>query len=155
MNIFRSLLLVFLLIPVIEIYLFIQVGSLIGAGWTIFIIIGTAVLGAYLLRIQGISTFNRVQTTLNRGEIPAIEMVEGLILLIAGALLLTPGFFTDTVGFLLLAPPLRKNLVIWALKNVNIMQTHQQHYTYEGQYHRESDREHIVIEGEYKKEKDD
>jgi len=154
MNIFRSLFLVFLIIPIIEIYLLIQVGSVIGAGWTIFAIIGTAVLGAYLLRMQGISTFNRVQTTLQRGEIPAIEMIEGLILMVAGALLLTPGFFTDTIGFLMLIPPLRKALVIWALKNVNVIQTHQSHHTYDGQYQRETKRDHIVIEGEYKKEKD-
>lgn len=152
MNIFRSLFLVFLIIPVIEIYLLIQVGSVIGAAWTILAIIGTAALGAFLLRMQGVATLNRVQSTLQRGEIPAIEMVEGLILLISGALLLTPGFFTDTIGFLALIPQLRKNFVIWALKNVNVLQT-QQHNTYQGQSYKEH-KEHIVIEGEYKKEKE-
>ena len=154
MNIFRSLFLVFLIIPVIEIYLLIKVGGIIGAAWTILLIIGTAALGAYLLRMQGISTLNRVQSTMQRGEIPAIEMMEGLILLIAGALLLTPGFFTDTIGFLALIPTLRRSFIVWSLKHVNVIQTSQSHqHTYEGQSRRERE-DHIVIEGEYKKEKD-
>lgn len=153
MNIFRSLFLVFLIIPIIEIYLLIKVGGVIGAAWTILLIIGTAVLGAYLLRMQGIATFNRVQSTLQRGEIPAIEMMEGLILLVSGALLLTPGFFTDTLGFLALVPQIRRNFIVWALKHVNVIQATQHNYrTYEGHAHHER-QEHIVIEGEYKKEK--
>ena len=139
----------------IEIYLLIKVGGIIGAAWTIILIIGTAVLGAYLLKRQGIATLNRVQNTMNRGEIPAIEMVEGLILLISGALLLTPGFFTDAIGFLALTPQLRRGFVIWAMKHVNIIQTAQpqQYRTYDGQSRPERD-EQIVIEGEYRKEKE-
>ena len=156
MNIFRSLFLLFLLVPVIEIYLLIQVGSVIGAGWTILAIIGTAVLGAFLLKQQGIATLNRVQSTLQQGEIPAIEMVEGLVLLVSGALLLTPGFFTDTLGFLALIPQLRRSFIIWAMKHVNVIQNVQQqhHYrTYDSSARHERE-EHIVIEGEYKKDKD-
>ena len=102
---------IFLIVPIIEIYLLIQVGQVIGAGWTIFLVIFTAVIGVALLRIQGLSTLNRAQQKLQHNELPAREMLEGLGLVIAGALLLTPGFFTDTIGFLLLFPPTRLWLV--------------------------------------------
>lgn len=154
MNIFRSLFLVFLIIPILEIYLLIKVGGIIGAIPTVFAIVATAAIGAFLIRYQGISTLNRVQNSLQRGEIPAIEMFEGLILLICGALLLTPGFFTDTIGFIALIPAVRRAFIIWALKHSNVIQTMKQsQHTYdsEGFKHHHS-RENIVIEGEYKKE---
>jgi len=102
---------IFLVVPIIEIYLLIQVGQVIGAGWTIFLVIFTAVIGVGLLRIQGLSTLNRAQQKLQRNELPARELLEGMGLVLAGALLLTPGFFTDTIGFLLLFPPMRLWLV--------------------------------------------
>jgi len=118
---FRLLLLLFISVPVIEIYLLIQVGSVIGALPTIGMVIFTAVLGAYLLKQQGLSTIASVQNTVGRGEIPAIELLEGLILIVAGALLLTPGFFTDTIGFILLTPLLRRRMVVWLLSHSNII----------------------------------
>lgn len=154
MNIFRSLFLLFILVPIFEIYLLIKVGGIIGAIPTILAIVVTAALGAFLLRSQGISTFQRVQNTLQQGEIPAIEMFEGLILLVCGALLLTPGFFTDTLGFVALIPSIRRAFVVWVLKHSNIIQTMQQtHKTYDStDFHRQEHRENIVIEGEFKKE---
>ena len=119
---FRLLFLLFLIIPVIEIYLLIQVGSMIGALNTVGLVVGTAILGAYLLKRQGLSTLARVQDTMARGEIPAIEMMEGIILLITGALLLTPGFFTDILGFLGLIPMIRRNFIIWLLKKGSFIQ---------------------------------
>tara|TARA_R110001606_G_scaffold346892_5_gene496050 strand:+ start:10286 stop:10702 length:417 start_codon:yes stop_codon:yes gene_type:complete len=101
----------------IEIYLLIKVGSVIGAGWTVFAVIGTAVLGAGLLRIQGLSTLQRAQISLAKGEVPAVAMLEGVALAVSGVLLLTPGFFTDTLGFLLLIPVLRQSLIKRILKN--------------------------------------
>ena len=153
MNPLKILLVLFIAIPVIEIYLLIKVGSVIGAIPTILMIIGTAILGATLLRMQGISTYQRVQNTMARGEIPAIEMLEGLILLVSGALLLTPGFFTDAIGFIALIPPLRRTFIIWALKHSNIVQTSSQfsQHTYDGTAYKEEEG-HIVIEGKYKKE---
>ena len=115
MNPFLILLIVFLLVPLVEIYLLIKVGAIIGAFPTIFMVVFTAVLGAWLLRIQGFSTLARVRSTLEQGGIPAIEMVEGAVLLLAGALLLTPGFFTDTIGFLCLIPSLRRAVIRFAL----------------------------------------
>ncbi|GAB4289926.1 MAG: FxsA family protein [Methylophaga sp.] len=114
---FRFLFLLFLLVPLIEIYFLIQVGKVIGAGWTVFLVVGTAVLGAFLLRLQGFSTLQRAQTVMASGQIPAVEMLEGLTLLISGALLLTPGFVTDALGFMLLIPPVRQGLIRQMLKN--------------------------------------
>jgi UPF0716 protein FxsA len=105
---------IFLVVPIIEIYLLIQVGQVIGAGWTIFLVVFTAVIGVWLLRIQGLSTLMRAQQKMQQGQLPAREILEGMGLVVAGALLLTPGFFTDTVGFFLLFPPTR----IWLVSRV-------------------------------------
>lgn len=107
MNLFPILFVLFFLIPLIEIYILIQVGSVIGAPLTIVSVVFTAVLGAYLIRRQGFKTFARFQGKLQSGELPAQEMVDGFCLLIAGAFLMTPGFFTDAMGFALLIPPVR------------------------------------------------
>jgi len=101
----------------IEIYFLIKVGSIIGAGWTVFAVIATAVIGAGLLRIQGLSTLQRAQISIAKGEVPAVAMLEGVALALSGLLLLTPGFFTDTIGFLLLIPPLRQAVIARMLKN--------------------------------------
>jgi UPF0716 protein FxsA len=111
---FPLITIIFLVVPIIEIYLLIQVGQVIGAGWTIFLVVLTAVIGVWLLRIQGLSTLTRAQQKLQNNELPAREMLEGMGLVVAGALLLTPGFFTDTVGFLLLFPPTR----IWLVSRI-------------------------------------
>jgi UPF0716 protein FxsA len=108
---FPILAVLFLVVPLFEIYLLIQVGGVIGAGWTVFLVVFTAVIGVWLLRIQGISTLMRAQQRLQNNEMPAQEMLEGMGLVVAGALLLTPGFFTDTIGFLLLFPPTRMWLI--------------------------------------------
>lgn len=103
--------LVFLLVPLIEIYFLIAVGTMVGAGMTILLVVFTAVLGAFLVRAQGFATFARVQTQLAQSRLPALEIFEGLLLFVAGALLLTPGFFTDAVGFVFLIPPLRRKII--------------------------------------------
>ncbi len=98
----------FLLIPIIEIYFLIKVGEVIGAWPTIFLVVLTAVIGAALLRQQGLSTLARLQNNISQGKIPAQEMVEAVMLAVGGALLMTPGFVTDTIGFLCLLPFSRK-----------------------------------------------
>ncbi len=108
---FPLLAVIFLVVPIVEIYLLIQVGQVIGAGWTVLLVVLTAVVGVALLKHQGLSTLNRAQQKVDTGELPAREILEGMGLLVAGALLLTPGFFTDAVGFLLLFPPSRIYLV--------------------------------------------
>lgn len=106
---------VFLIVPIIEIYLLIQVGGIIGALPTIGLVVLTAVLGVMLLRMQGIQTFLRFQQSLVQGRNPAGELLEGVALLIGGALLLTPGFFTDAIGFACLVPVTRRTLVTWLI----------------------------------------
>ncbi len=108
MPFFPVLLALFFLVPLVEIYILIEVGGLIGALPTVFLVVATAVIGAGLLRWQGLTTWLRVQQTLARGELPAVEMLEGAVLLVGGALLLTPGFVTDALGFLCLIPPARQ-----------------------------------------------
>ncbi len=99
--------LVFFLTPILEMYLLIRVGGYIGAWPTIGLVMLTAVIGVALLRVQGLATLTRGLGRLEGGELPAREMAEGILLAVAGALLLTPGFVTDGFGFLLLLPPVR------------------------------------------------
>jgi len=107
------LLILFILIPIIEIALFIKVGGFIGLWPTIAIVILTAVIGTNMLRTQGLSTLARLQSSLQTGENPVDPMVHGALILLSGVLLLTPGFFTDSIGFLLLIPPVRTALIKW------------------------------------------
>lgn len=108
---FTPIFVFFLIIPLAEIWFLIKVGGVVGAGWTIFLVVFTAVVGAGLVRVQGLSTLNRIQQSMQQGQMPAMAMFEGLALFLAGALLLTPGFFTDAIGFSLLIPPLRRLMV--------------------------------------------
>lgn len=113
---FRIFFALFILVPLIEIYLLIMVGGIIGALPTVFMVVLTAVLGILLLRHQGIYTVGKVQSALARGELPTEAMLEGMILIVSGAMLLTPGFFTDAIGFLGLLPPFRRWLILAVLK---------------------------------------
>ena len=94
----------FVLIPIIEISLFIEIGSIIGSFYTIILIFITAVVGVFFVRQQGVSTFQKLAFQLQNLETPVQTMFEGLVILISGILLITPGFFTDTLGFLGLIP---------------------------------------------------
>ena len=105
------LLLLFIGLPILEIYLIIHIGHILGAFNTIAIIIVTAILGITLLRTQGLQMIMRAQKTMQQGELPTTELMEGIILLVSGALLLTPGFFTDALGFLGLVP-FTRNLIL-------------------------------------------
>ncbi len=107
MNIFHLLLLAFIVVPISEIYVLLEVSDIIGVGYTIALVILTAVVGAALMRAQGLATMLRMREEIARGEPPAATLVEGVMLLFAGALLLTPGFITDTMGFLCLTPAVR------------------------------------------------
>jgi len=113
-------LLVFFITPIVEMYLLIRVGGYIGALPTIGLVMLTAVIGVTLLRIQGLATLTRGLGRLEGGEVPAREMVEGLLLAVAGALLLTPGFVTDAFGFGLLIPALRRRVATRILARVEI-----------------------------------
>lgn len=110
MNLLPLLLFAFISIPLIELYVLIQVGSVIGALSTIALCILSALTGAALVRVQGFSTLLRVRASLERGELPAATLVEGMLLVVAGLLLITPGFVTDAVGFVLLVPNWRRRI---------------------------------------------
>ncbi|MCG8544573.1 MAG: FxsA family protein [Alphaproteobacteria bacterium] len=102
------ILLAFILVPIAEIAVFIKAGQIIGLGWTLAVIVLTALIGTALLRQQGLRVLRQTQERLDRGEMPVGELFDGLCLLVAGALLLTPGFITDAIGFLLFIPPFRQ-----------------------------------------------
>lgn len=102
--------------PLAEIAVFIEVGEKIGLGPTLIVVVLTAIIGTALLRHQGFSVLSRARDSLRRNRVPMNELFDGLCLLFAGALLLTPGFVTDTAGFLLFMPPFRALLKIWAGK---------------------------------------
>ncbi len=106
----NTLLLIILFIPLVEIYLFIQIGAQIGAFNTILIILLTAVIGIYFVRLQGLSTLKSGVSQLYRNQIPIYEMMSGAALAIAAVLLIIPGFATDVIGFLLILP-LTRNLI--------------------------------------------
>lgn len=114
-------LLLFVASPLIELYVLIEVGGEIGALPTIALSIFTALLGGLLVRLQGFSVLFRAQQMMARGEAPAIEMLEGAILLVVGLALLLPGFITDAIGFLLLIPPLRRGVLLWILSSRGVM----------------------------------
>ncbi|MEH6456481.1 MAG: FxsA family protein [Cocleimonas sp.] len=116
MRTFPIFFILFLVIPIIEIFFLIKVGEVIGAFPTIILVVLTAVIGAGLLRQQGLSTLARFQKNLSTGKIPAQEMVEGILLAVGGALLMTPGFVTDTMGFLCLLPFSRKFIAAKVIK---------------------------------------
>lgn len=104
----RFLFLLFIIVPIIEITLLIQVGQAIGAWYTVGLVLLSAFIGVNMLRYQGVSTLARAQQRANQGEIPGREMVEGIVLAVGGALLVTPGFVTDVIGFCCLIPYTRQ-----------------------------------------------
>jgi UPF0716 protein FxsA len=113
----------FLFVPILEIIGFMQIGSLIGLWPTLGVVILTAIAGSMLLRHQGMAVLFRTQSMIQEGKIPVDEMIDGICLAIAGALLLTPGFFTDIFGFLLFIPPFRRTLATTVFKKYILPRT--------------------------------
>lgn len=101
---------VLIAVPATEIWVMIRVGGVLGAGWTVLAVFATAVVGVFLVRLQGLSTIARIQAGAREGEIPADEVLAGAALLVAGLLLIVPGFVSDALGFALLVPPVRRLL---------------------------------------------
>jgi UPF0716 protein FxsA len=116
------LFILFVVVPILEIATFIQMGSLIGLGWTLFSILLTAVIGAFLVRQQGFKALNEARTQSANNEIPVTPVIHGVFILAAGLLLLTPGFVTDAIGFLFLFPPFRLLIAgkVWAWISSNM-----------------------------------
>ena len=140
----------FIGIPLIEIYLFIQVGGAIGALPTVALVVITALVGVSLLRAQGLQTMAKFQQRVAQGEMPADTMLEGAALLFGGALLLTPGFLTDAIGFLCLLPVTRRPLVRWLISNFT-----RQNNVHVYSSHTRQERNPDVIEGEFRRRSGD
>lgn len=134
-------LILFVIIPLAEIYAFINVGGEIGVPQTLLLCVLTAALGGFIVRKQGLETLINAQKNLSSGEFPLNAIFDGLCIVVAGALLLTPGFVTDILGFSLLFPPFRKIIKLFFVKSGRFkMETPQQ---------RPSHSDDIIIEGEY------
>lgn len=114
------LFLAFLIVPLVEIALFIQVGGFIGLWPTLGIVILTAIIGTYLVRSQGLMAINQLRSSIGNLQDPTEPLAHGAMILFSGALLLTPGFFTDAVGFALLIPGLRSSLYRWIRARVTV-----------------------------------
>lgn len=114
------LLIAFMIIPVIEIALFIQIGGLIGLWPTLAIVILTAILGTWLVRTQGALALSELRSSFSRQSDPTEPLAHGAMILIAGVLLLTPGFFTDALGLALLTPPVRRAVIAFLRKRVKV-----------------------------------
>jgi len=110
---FFKLFLLFLIVPVIEIYLLIEVGSLIGGLATVVLLLLMSFLGAFLVRSQGFIIIARIREQLSHGRLPAAQLLDGALVLVGGVLLVTPGFFTDFLGIFFLIPPTRRLIKLW------------------------------------------
>lgn len=152
----RFLFLLFIIIPIIEITVLIQVGQAIGAWYTVGLVLLSAFIGVNMLRHQGLSTLMRARQRMDQGEMPGQEMVEGIVLAVGGALLVTPGFVTDVIGFSCLVPAVRQRLVKSLLSRATVITRTQSGQTqFHEEYHSTQGprdippREGDVIDGEY------
>ena len=115
-----KLFLSFTIIPIIEIYLLIEIGSMFGALTAVTLVILTGFFGAFLARMQGLQTLYRIQESLREGRMPSGELLDALLIVIAGLVLLTPGFLTDSAGFLLLIPATRNSIKYWLRRQIEL-----------------------------------
>lgn len=143
-----SLLLAILFVPLIEVFLFIQVGSEIGALPTVALCVLTAVAGAAMLRHQGLKAMTEARARLNRNEAPVDQVFDGLFLALAAVLLMVPGFFTDAIGALLLVPPVRRLMQKQILARTRFVMTGSPGPGQPGSQWRSRDGS-VIIEGEY------
>jgi UPF0716 protein FxsA len=102
------LLILFTVVPIVELLLLIKLGEVVGFWPTVALVIGTGALGAFLTRLEGLRVLRQVQTEFAEGRVPTDRLLDGLLILLAGAVLLTPGLLTDALGFFLLIPPGRR-----------------------------------------------
>lgn len=153
---FPIILLLFIAVPIIEISLFIQVGGVLGLWPTIGLVLLTAFVGASLVRSQGIQTLLSVQQRLQQGELPAQQIFEGVVLVVAGLLLLTPGFLTDCTGMILLLPAPRAKAAKYLMSKMTLTtmggfqssqrgpfdHSSQDGRTFDGEFERKNDDDH-------------
>ncbi|MFL4558524.1 FxsA family protein [Yersinia kristensenii] len=142
------------LLAYIEISIFIKVAAVLGVMVTLLLVVFSSCVGISLVRNQGIKTFMQMQQKLAAGESPAAEMVKSVSLVLAGFLLLIPGFFTDFIGLLLLLPPIQKSLTLKLMPHLNIYRGGFNHNnsgpmgggnTFDGEFQRKAD-DHFIVE---------
>ena len=144
--------LAFFSIPIVEMYLLIEVAERIEALPTILLVMLTAVLGVSLIRQQGLSTLTKGIRRLNQAEIPAAEIIEGVLLAVAGAFLITPGFLTDFIGFMIIIPVIRRITALMLLKRMAARADFRTKGSdLRGGSNKTRDASGSVIEGEYEK----
>ncbi len=142
--------LVFFSIPIVEMYLLIEVAERIEALPTILLVMLTAVVGVSLIRQQGLSTLTKGIRRLNQAEIPAAEIIEGVLLAVAGAFLITPGFLTDFIGFMIIIPMIRRITALMLLKRMAARADFRTHGSdLRGGSNKTLDASGSVIEGQY------
>ena len=129
----NPLFLLFIAIPALEVFLFIEIGAQIGAIVTIALIFLTAVIGIYFAKLQGIQTLKSGMVNMYRNKVPVYELISGASIAIAALLLIFPGFFTDFIGFLLLVPLTRKILFSFAFRNKTKREKQNQNKTIDGE----------------------
>ena len=143
----------FVSIPIIEIALFIQIGGAIGLFPTLLVVVATAALGTLLVRGQGIAVLSSLKSQVENFQNPTQQLAHGAMILFAGALLLTPGFFTDAFGFLLLIPGFRDVLYDYLKARVNVVDRNKQGFqNSQSPGFQDDERSTIIIEGEYYEE---
>jgi len=149
--VFGKLFILFAILPIIEIAILINVGEIIGGWNTVLLVIVSAFIGAYLVRQQGFSTLMQAQSKMQAGAMPGQEMAEGLLLVIAGVLLVTPGFVTDVLGFVLCLPITRPIIAKKLLKHLAVKVVTAQQGGFHQQYTRTQahSQDSDVIEGEF------
>ncbi|EHZ7430505.1 FxsA family protein [Vibrio cholerae] len=153
---FPILLFLFIAVPVIEIALFIQVGGVLGVWPTIALVLLTAIVGASLVRSQGLQTLLTVQQRLAQGQLPAQQILEGVMLAVAGVLLLTPGFFTDILGMLVLLPTPRAYFAKQLMSRVVVGNIHASGASFEqpNPFHDRANPNGTTYEGEFERKDD-
>ncbi|MDG2091168.1 MAG: FxsA family protein [Gammaproteobacteria bacterium] len=151
----RFIFLLFIIIPIAEMLLLFEVADNIGGLTTLGLVVLTAVIGIQILKQQGLSTFSRANQRINSGELPAQEIIEGIFLAVGGAFLLTPGFITDTLGFMFLIGPIRRFFVRALIKSgkLAILQSGGQgQFFYTKNQTRSSSEDGSIFEGEFERE---
>ncbi|MGB0660512.1 MAG: FxsA family protein [Mangrovicoccus sp.] len=146
------LLIAFIAIPLIEIGLFVQIGGILGLWTTLAIVLLTAIIGASMVRSQGMTTLAQLQNSMSQGQDPTEHLVHGAMILFSGMLLLTPGFFTDAVGFSLLVPQIRQAVFAWGRRHfaakMVVMGQSQGFQTHHGTQPHHSAQDSTIIDGQ-------
>lgn len=150
---FARLFLLFTTVSLLEIFVLIKVGSFLGAFATVTLVVITALVGSALVRSQGLQLLQQLQQRLAQGEVPGEQLIEGVMLLMTGVLLVTPGFVTDFGGLMLLQPAIRNRIAVMVLANIKLPPNASMNSSFTQSHQRKCDKD--VIEGEFERKDDE